>query len=122
MTTQVAGATLPIRVVGERRLDDYAPIVGEESIQEIRSLALPLLGKRVLHISSSPVGGGVADILEALIPLLNDVGLKAEWRTIRGDALFFDITKKLHNSLQGEPVAWNRSMWDTWLRCNEQNA
>ncbi|MCH8090386.1 MAG: glycosyltransferase [Chloroflexi bacterium] len=122
MTTQVAGETLPVREVGERRLDDYAPVVGEEAIQELRSLALPLLGKRVLHINSSPDGGGVADILAALVPLLNDLGLKAEWRTIKGDALFFDITKKMHNTLQGEPVAWDRSMWDTWLRCNEQNA
>ncbi|MFQ5874074.1 MAG: glycosyltransferase [Dehalococcoidia bacterium] len=123
MVIQTAtGTALPQRKISRKQLDDYREIVGKDEIEEIRTLALPLQGKRVLHINSSPSGGGVADILEALVPLLNDIGLSAEWRTIRGDASFFEVTKKLHNSLQGKSVAWTRAMWNTWLKFNHQSA
>lgn len=123
MTSEViTGTTLPRREVSRKRLEDYREIAGGDVIDDIRTLALPLQGTRVLHINSSPAGGGVADILVALVPLLNDIGLSAEWRTIRGDGSFFEITKKMHNSLQGKPVDWTRTMWDTWLKFNQQNA
>ena len=118
----VAGTTLPQVKVGEKQLDDYREIAGGEAIDEIRALALPLQGKRVLHLNSSPSGGGVADILQALVPLLNDVGLSVEWRTIRGDNLFFEVTKQMHNTLQGKPGTWTQAMWNRWLRYNEKNA
>ncbi len=114
--------TLPIRETGEKRLEDYRPLVGDRVIEEILALAEPLRGKRVLHVNSSGFGGGVADLLEALVPLMNDVGLQAEWRTIRGDSSFFDVTKAMHNSLQGKPMRWTAAMWDTWLKFNQQNA
>ncbi len=114
--------TLPLREVGERRLEDYAEVAGRGAVEEIRDLASGLRGKTVLHLNSSPSGGGVADIFEALIPLLNDVGVEAEWRTIRGGAPFFDVTKSMHNSLQGKSTAWTGEMWDTWLDYNRKNA
>ena len=114
--------TLPLREVGERRLDDYAEVSGRGIVEEIRELASRLRGKTVLHVNSSPSGGGVADIFEALIPLLNDVGVGAEWRTIRGEAPFFDVTKTMHNSLQGKRSTWTKEMWDTWLEYNRRNA
>ncbi len=114
--------TLPIREVGTRRLEDYAKVAGRGAVEEIRQLALDLKGKSVLHVNSSPSGGGVADIFEALIPLLNDVGVGAEWRTIRGEAPFFDVTKSMHNSLQGKGTTWTDEMWDTWLEYNRRNA
>ena len=119
MTTEAdIGTTLPMVEVKEKHLDDYLEIVGAQVIDEIRSLALPLQGKRILHLNSSPSGGGVADILEALVPLLSDLELQPEWRIIRGDSLFFEITKKMHNTLQGRPVVWNRGMWNIWLNGN----
>ena len=114
--------TLPLRGVGERRLEDYAEVAGRGVVEEIRGLAEKLRGKSVLHLNSSPSGGGVADIFEALIPLLNNVGVEAEWRTIRGEAPFFDVTKSMHNSLQGKCTEWTREMWETWLEYNRRNA
>ncbi|MFQ5933782.1 MAG: glycosyltransferase [Dehalococcoidia bacterium] len=114
--------TLPEREASRKRLDDYRRIAGTKAVDEIRTLALELQGKRVLHLNSAAYGGGVADVLGALVPLLNDIGLSAEWRTIRGDDAFFEVTKKMHNGLQGRPVAWTRAMWNTWLKFNEQNA
>ena len=114
--------TLPIREVGTRKLEDYAKVAGRAAVGEIRQLALDLKGKSVLHVNSSPSGGGVADIFEALIPLLNDVDVGAEWRTIKGEAPFFDVTKSMHNSLQGKRITWTDEMWDTWLEYNRRNA
>ena len=114
--------TLPLREVGERRLEDYAEVAGRGVVGEIRRLAERLRGKSVLHLNSSSSGGGVADIFEALIPLLNDVDVEAEWRTIRGETPFFDVTKSMHNSLQGKRMEWTEEMWDTWLEYNRQNA
>ena len=122
MSRENRRTTLPIREVGERRLDDYAEVAGRGVVQDIRKLASGLRGKSVLHLNSSPSGGGVADIFEALIPLLNDVGVEAEWRTIRGEAPFFDVTKSMHNSLQGKRVEWTAGMWDTWIEYNRRNA
>ena len=122
MSREIRRTTLPIREVGERRLDDYAEVAGRGAVEEIRELASGLEGKSVLHVNSSPSGGGVADIFEALIPLLNDVGVGAEWRTIRGEAPFFDVTKSMHNSLQGKRSTWTKEMWDTWLEYNRRNS
>lgn len=114
--------TLPLREVGKRNLGDYAEVAGQGALEEIKKLAEGLKGKRVLHLNSSPSGGGVADIFEALIPLLNDVGVEAEWRTIRGEPPFFDVTKSMHNSLQGNRTTWTGRMWETWLDYNCRNA
>lgn len=114
--------TLPIREVGERKLEDYAEFAGPGAVDEVRELASGLRGKSVLHVNSSPSGGGVADIFEALVPLLNDVGVEAEWRTIRGEAPFFSVTKSMHNSLQGRRTTWTDEMWGTWLEYNRRNA
>ena len=122
VTEKTRKTSLPVREVGHRRLEDYAAVTGSGPVEEIRELAAGLKGKTVLHLNSSPRGGGVADILEALIPLLNDVGVEAEWRTIRGEAPFFDVTKSMHNSLQGKRVEWTAEMWDTWLEYNRRNA
>lgn len=123
MTTRTPDkTTLPIRETSEKRLEDYRPVVGDEATEEILALAKPLRGKRILHVNSSGFGGGVADLLEALVPLLNDIGLRAEWRIIRGDESFFDVTKAMHNTLQGKPTPWTQEMWNTWLRFNEQNS
>ena len=89
-----------------KRLEDYRPVVGDHVIDEILELASPLRGLRVLHVNATAYGGGVAEILTALVPLMQDVGLDVEWRVINGEDEFFEVTKAMHNALQGMPVHW----------------
>jgi trehalose synthase len=103
-------------------LADYRPIVGDAAVDEIQRLAEPLRGARVLHLNATAFGGGVAEILSALIPLMNDLGLKADWRIMSGADEFFAVTKAIHNGLQGMFVPWTPAMRDTWLHYNRLNA
>ncbi len=103
-------------------LEDYRAIVGEQVIEEIRSLAVSLQGARLMHINSTAFGGGVAEILTTLVPLMNDVGLQAEWQIMTGDDKFFQVTKAMHDSLQGMPIPWKQYMSKVWLHYNQMNA
>ncbi len=105
-----------------KHLDDYLPIVGDDVIQRIRDLASPLRGARVLNINSTAFGGGVAEILQTLVPLMRDVGINAEWQVIDGTDEFFNITKVMHNGLQGMDIPFTEAMKSTWQRYNEMNA
>jgi trehalose synthase len=87
-----------------RSLEDYRSVVGEEVISSIYRKARTLYGMEVLHINSTYYGGGVAEIMNTFVPLMNDAGVEADWRILRGTPDFFDITKKFHNGLQGDPV------------------
>jgi trehalose synthase len=88
---------------GHKSLADYASLVGRSLMDEVRRLAEPLQGKRVLHLSATAFGGGVAEINYALVPLMIDAGLEVEWRIIRGGEDFFNVTKAIHNAMQGNP-------------------
>ena len=105
-----------------KALDDYRSVVGDAHVAEIRELAAPLAGARVLHLNATSFGGGVAEILTTLVPLLNDVGLAADWQVIRGTDEFYQVTKAMHNSLQGMYVDWTPRMRETWLSQNRRNA
>ncbi len=89
--------------VGRKSLADYHSIVSRDLMADIRALAGPLEGKRVLHVNATNFGGGVAEILYSLVPLMNDAGLAAEWKFMFGRDDFFHVTKTIHNSLQGDP-------------------
>ena len=89
--------------VGHKSLADYHSIVSRDLMADIRSLAGPLEGKRVLHVNATSFGGGVAEILYSLVPLMNDAGLKADWKVMYGRDEFFHVTKLMHNALQGDP-------------------
>jgi trehalose synthase len=108
--------------LGSKTLADYTHIFGREQIAEIRELAEPLQGARVAHISATAFGGGVAEILYTLVPLMKDVGLDVEWQIIYGREEFFHATKLLHNALQGAPEDLTPEQWDTWRHYNEINA
>src|SRR6266852_1779946 len=88
---------------GHKALADYATIATRGLMDEIRRLAEPLAGKRVLALSATAFGGGVAEIQYTLVPLMQDAGLEVEWRIIHGADEFFDVTKTIHNALQGNP-------------------
>ncbi len=83
-------------------IEDYRPFIGPETVEEIRWLGRRLAGRRVLNVNSTAVGGGVAEILSRLVPLMNDLGLAAKWDVIKGGDAFFSVTKKFHNALQGD--------------------
>ena len=108
--------------VGTKSLADYATILGRGLMAEIQRLAGPMEGKRVLHLSATAFGGGVAEINYTLVPLMRSAGLDAEWRIIHGEDEFFNVTKKIHNALQGSPVGLTADEEETFHRYNALNA
>jgi trehalose synthase len=108
--------------VGHKSLADYTHLVGKTLVEEIRELATEAQGLRVLHLSATAFGGGVAEILYTLIPLMKDVGVEAEWQVIMGREEFFNATKLMHNALQGNPQDLNAGEWAVWEQYNHINA
>jgi trehalose synthase len=108
--------------VGTKHLGDYASIAARGLMDQIRALAEPLAGKRVLHLSATAFGGGVAEILYTLVPLMRDAGLEAEWQVIYGQDEFFDVTKTIHNALQGDPTGLTEEQQEIFRRYNAMNA
>jgi trehalose synthase len=108
--------------LAHKTLADYTHIVGRPLIEEIRELAEPLRGRRVVHLSATAFGGGVSEILYTLVPLMRDVGLEVEWQVIYGREEFFNATKIMHNALQGNPQDLTEDQWATWSQYNEMNA
>ncbi|MEX2247179.1 MAG: glycosyltransferase [Dehalococcoidia bacterium] len=105
-----------------KSLEAYRPVIGDVRIEEIRELGDRLRGARVLNVNATAFGGGVAEILGTLVPLMNDIGLQADWQVIRGADEFFAVTKTMHNSLQGMYYDWTPAMWETWRNYNRLNA
>ena len=108
--------------LGHKTLADYTHIVGKDLTQQIRELAEPLKGKRVLHVSATAFGGGVSEILYTLVPLMRDVGVDAHWHVIFGKEEFFNATKLLHNSLQGAEETLSDEQWEVFDEINAMNA
>lgn len=100
----------------------YESSAGIESVAQLRELAAPLKGARVLHINATPYGGGVAEILRSEIPLLRDLGIVADWKLITGDQAFFSVTKAIHNGLQGAESELTPIQQETYLTHSTHNA
>ncbi len=103
-------------------LNQYAEIVGETVIDHLHQLAAPLKGLRVVHVNSTREGGGVAEILHRLIPLKQELGLDAVWEVITGDAQFYQCTKKMHNTLQGDRDVISPNLLKHFEAINTANA
>jgi len=99
-------------------LESYLGIVGDETIARIHRRARALYDKHILHINSSFQGGGVAEILSSLVPLMNDAGLDAGWRILHGNPDFFGVTKKFHNALQGGAMNFTEMKKRVYLQTN----
>ncbi len=108
--------------VGERRLDAYRGIAPDDVLDDLVRLAGDLRGARVLHINATPYGGGVSELLRSAVPLLNDLGLVADWKIISGDNAFFEVTKHIHNALQGADRGLGPDEQAVYLANAEQNA
>ncbi len=107
----------PVRLK-HKRLEDYRRLVGDDLVTAIRDLGSELRGARVLELSSTATGGGVAELLSSLVPLQHDVGLDVQWDLIPGDAEFFQFTKALHNGLQGRPITITAKNREEYLAHN----
>lgn len=103
------------------KIEDYAPIVGESVIDDLRLIADKLKGKVVQHVNSTAVGGGVAEILNRMVPLLRELGVDARWDLIKGGVDFFEVTKKFHNLLHGRPQEISDKDFDIFLETSSRN-
>ena len=101
-------------------LDRYRPLLGAE-VDELRTLAKPLEGREVLMVNSTAVGGGVAELLNGMIPLLEELGLAPRWEVIAGGPDFFEVTKAFHNALHGGPFHASPQVFDTFRAYTEMN-
>jgi len=104
------------------KLDDYSEVVGQVAIDHLVELSNRLSSSSILHINSTSVGGGVAEILNRMVPLFRELGIDARWDVIKGGEEFFDITKKFHNALQGEKIELDEDMFKTYQGYNAMNA
>src|SRR4029077_4455133 len=102
-------------------VEDYVPLVGAQEVDDLRALAKQLAGRTVQMVNSTAVGGGVAEILNRLIPLMQELGLAPRWDVITGGNDFFEITKAFHNALHGGPYDSRPNDFKTFLAYNEQN-
>ena len=103
-----------------KSLDDYLPIVGEKVLGQIYQKAHRLVNKHIVHINSTAHGGGVAEILNNLIVLLNDIGVDSGWRVLIGPSDFFSVTKKFHNGLQGNSINLSNNKKKLYLETNDR--
>ena len=103
-------------------LDSYAEHTGADVISHLRQLATPLQGLKVVHVNSTRVGGGVAEILEKLVPLTRELGVDASWEVITGGEDFFVCTKHMHNGLQGNRVDIPAALLNAYEETNARNA
>src|SRR3989338_6524361 len=102
-------------------IKEYIPLVGESVINELRLLGERLKGKVIQHINSTPVGGGVAEILSRMVPLLTELGVDTKWDVIKGGEQFFDVTKKFHNALHGRKEEITQRDFEIFMETSQQN-
>ena len=111
----------PVQVATRVPLDDYSAVIGTSEIDEMRALARPLAGRTVEMVNSTAVGGGVAEILNRLVPLAEELGLNIRWEVMTGGDDFFEVTKAFHNALHGEPYHLEPAHFEIFRAYNEQN-
>lgn len=103
-------------------IEDYVPIVGEEEVEELQKLAAKLKGVKILEVSSTAVGGGVAEMLYSQVPFLNQLGLEDEWKVMSGTEPFYQVTKTIHNLLQGKKGTLTPEMIRRYYSVLKENA
>lgn len=113
---------LPVELTRKIQLQDFVGIVGEEQVNAVKALGEKLKDKSVMHVNSTATGGGVAEILHNLVPLMKDAGLDVHWEVIKGSFEFFNVTKKIHNALQGMNIQLTREEEHLYLEYNRMNS
>ena len=107
--------------LASKSISDYQGLIGHDAVEEIEELAAPLRGARVLHLNATAHGGGVAEMLPTLVALKRDLGIEAEWYALSGNDAFFDLTKKLHNGLQGMDIELSPDVRGLYLSTLDAN-
>jgi trehalose synthase len=102
-------------------LDDYRRITGPEVVDELLLLADRVKHRRLQHINSTAVGGGVAELLTRMVPLFRELGIDTTWDVMKGDQAFFEVTKTFHNALHGGNETITESMFDAYRRTTDMN-
>lgn len=102
--------------------DRYESLIEADARQETLSAAQSLKGLRVVHVNATPTGGGVAEILRSLVPMMRGLGIDASWWALEADEGFFTITKRLHNGLQGKVTSLCRQDIECYWLHNERAA
>ncbi len=103
------------------KVEDYIPIVGQSCIDDLRLLGERLKSKVIQHINSTPVGGGVAEILNRMVPMLRELGVDTKWDVIKGGEQFFEVTKKFHNALHGRAEEITKRDFEIFTETSQQN-
>ncbi|MFH1397414.1 MAG: glycosyltransferase [Candidatus Omnitrophota bacterium] len=103
------------------QIKEYIPIVGQAIVDDLHLLADKLHGKTIQHINSTSVGGGVAEILNRMVPLLKELGVDTHWDLIKGGEQFFEVTKKFHNALHGRQEAITQHDFDIFMDTSLKN-
>jgi len=101
---------------------DYEPVIGPQRVGQIFRLAESVRHLRFVNVNSTRTGGGVAEILAQLVPLYRSVGIDARWEVMEGTQDFFDVTKRMHNSLQGQQEPFSERDMETYRSANRYNA
>jgi trehalose synthase len=102
-------------------LTEYEPLVGKSTVDELALLAQRLAGKRVRCVNATRIGGGVAEILNRMVPLFAELGVDIRWDVLEGTDAFFAVTKKLHNALHGRAETFDAKMFELFLDVSERN-
>lgn len=108
--------------IPEASIEDYRPIVGDEQVERLRTLAERLRGARIAHVNATMYGGGVSELLRSTIAIERGLGIDAQWRIISGGGRFFEVTKSVHNALQGADYRMTHEDQETYLLQNNHNA
>ncbi|MDA8088382.1 MAG: glycosyltransferase [Nitrospiraceae bacterium] len=103
-------------------ISQYRGIAPKGQLELLKILGDKFAGRSILNVNSTRAGGGVAELLHRIMPILTSMGIDAHWEVIEGDDRFFDITKKIHNALQGNLESFTDDMWDHHFEINCRNA
>ncbi|MEW6087591.1 MAG: glycosyltransferase [bacterium] len=103
------------------KIEDYISIVGQPVIDDLKLIAEKLKGKSVQHINSTSVGGGVAEILNKMVPLMKGLAINTRWDVIKGGEKYFDVTKKFHNALHGKQEVISEDDFDIFMETSRKN-
>jgi trehalose synthase len=113
---------LPKVTLTKKKIKDYQKFININLQHQLKKLAKKLKGLKVVHVSATSLGGGVAEILTSLVPLMRSLDIKCQWYTLPPSKKFFEITKKIHNSLQGEKITLTNKEKSFYLSENEKIA
>ncbi|HEY6973678.1 MAG TPA: glycosyltransferase [Nitrospiraceae bacterium] len=103
-------------------LAEYTDVAPTGTVEFLRRLGEMAEGRTMLHVNSTRYGGGVAEILHRLLPLMDELGVKTRWEVLTGTDLFYRTTKSFHNALQGTKQRLTKEMFDAYIECNRENA